>query len=146
MHYLRTMVRGFGVRRPSEPAFGKSDRRTRNHTETLEVLLLRQSNGCVLRCAVPSWRDGSGDAFANWSVGRAWRRTDSDRPLCLPSMRTNGAICKQKDTGPIEASGTTHAVELGVRSAQEAKKGKLRIGLFGRPQPRNVYSIVRVTS
>ena len=40
----------------------------------------------------------------------AWGRTDSDRHLCVPSMRANIAICKQKNPGEIQASDTTRAL------------------------------------
>ena len=40
----------------------------------------------------------------------AWGRTDSDRHLCVPSMRANIAICKQKNEGEAEASRVAQAV------------------------------------
>jgi len=64
------MVRGFRVRRSSEPTPGSASGRAWNHTETFEVPHLRQNDGRILRRAVPSWWDGSGYALVDWGVGR----------------------------------------------------------------------------
>ena|SRR5205809_5556148 len=87
--------------------------------------------------AVPSRWNGSGHAIVDWSLGRAWRRTESQRPLRLSSMRTNIAISKQRDWRYIE--GERRHTRRSIRASEMSKSwrgkenGVLRVGPFGVP-------------